>query len=127
MCAYTYIRMYICTYVCAYVHVCGRVSRQVVGVNLTYTYNSCAYMLVLCMSSLPCLSGLIRHFALHNLCELNPTSWAVSVAQLGCLSGSVGRAPALKAGGHGFKSHLSSLFFKEKIEMKALRFVALFA
>ena len=32
--------------------------------------------------SLPCLSGLIRCFALHNLCDLNPTSWATSVAQL---------------------------------------------
>ena len=27
-------------------------------------------------------SGLIRRFALHNLCDLNPTSWAASVAQL---------------------------------------------
>ena len=32
--------------------------------------------------SLPCLSVLIRHFALHNLCDFNPTSWAASVAQL---------------------------------------------
>ena len=31
--------------------------------------------------SLPCLSGLIRHFALFNLCDLNPTSWATSVVQ----------------------------------------------
>ena len=31
--------------------------------------------------------------------------------QLGCLGGSVGRATALKAGGRGFESHLSSLFF----------------
>ena len=29
-----------------------------------------------------CLSGLIKRFALHNLCDLNPTSWAASVAQL---------------------------------------------
>ena len=29
-----------------------------------------------------CLSGIIRRFALHNLCDLNPTSWAASVAQL---------------------------------------------
>ena len=43
-----------------------------------------------------CLSGLIRRFALHNLCD------------------SVGRAIALKAGGRGFKSHLSSLFFLRK-------------
>ena len=65
--------------------------------------------------SLSCLSGLIRRFALFNLCDLNPTSWAASVAQLeehqlGCLGGSVGRATALKAGGCGFESHLSSLF-----------------
>ena len=33
--------------------------------------------------------------------------------QLGCLGGSVGRATALKAGGRGFKSHLSSLFSYE--------------
>ena len=45
--------------------------------------------------------------------------------QLGCLAGSVGRATALKAGGHGFESHLSSLF-SMKIEKRALRFVALF-
>ena len=32
--------------------------------------------------SLPCLSELIRRFALYNLCDLNPTSWADSVAQL---------------------------------------------
>ena len=32
--------------------------------------------------SLPCLSGLIRRFTLHNLCDMNPTSWAASVAQL---------------------------------------------
>ena len=31
--------------------------------------------------SLPCLSGLIRCFALHNLCDLNPNSWVASVAQ----------------------------------------------
>ena len=42
------------------------------------------------------------------------------------LGGSVGRATALKAGGRGFKSHLSSLF-SMKIEKRALRFVALFA
>ena len=33
--------------------------------------------------------------------------------QLRCLGGSVGRATALKAGGHGFESHLSSIFFYE--------------
>ena len=32
--------------------------------------------------SLPCLSGLIRHFALHSMRDLNPTSWAASVVQL---------------------------------------------
>ena len=26
--------------------------------------------------------GLIRCFALHNMCDLNPTSWAALVAQL---------------------------------------------
>ena len=35
------------------------------------------------------------------------------------LGGSVGRATALKAGGRGFKSHLSSLF-SMKIEKRAL-------
>ena len=34
------------------------------------------------MLSLPCLSGLIRRFALHNLCNLNSNSWAALVAQL---------------------------------------------
>ena len=42
---------------------------------------SCDRGIVDCLS-LPCLSGLIRRFALHNLCDLNPTSWAASVAQL---------------------------------------------
>ena len=43
-----------------------------------YIYTTaCLYML-----SLPCLSGLIRRFALHNMCDLNTTSWAASVAQL---------------------------------------------
>ena len=37
----------------------------------------------------------------------------------------VGRATALKAGGRGFESHLSSLF-SMKMEKGALRFVALF-
>ena len=32
--------------------------------------------------SLPCLSGIIRHLVLPNLCDLNRTSWAASVAQL---------------------------------------------
>ena len=63
-------------------------------------------------------TGLIRCFALHNLCDLNPTSWAASVAQLV-------RTTALKARGRGFESHLSSLFLKT--EKRALRFVALFA
>ena len=67
--------------------------------------------------SLLCLSGLIRRFALHNLCDLNPTSWAASVAQL------VEQLVALKAGGRGFESHLSSLF-PMKIEKRALVFVA---
>ena len=44
---------------------------------------------------------------------------------LGCLGGSVGRSTALKAGGCGFESRLSSLF-SMKIEKRALRFVALF-
>ena len=44
--------------------------------------------------SLPCLSGLIGHFALPNLCDLNPTSWAALVAQLVVVT-------ALKAGGCG--------------------------
>ena len=61
----------------------------------------------ICSLSLPCLSVIIRRFALHNLCDLNPTCWAASVAQL------VYRATALKAGGCGFKYHLSSLFFYE--------------
>ena len=39
------------------------------------------------------------------------------------LKTSVGRATALKAGGCGFESHLSSLFFSMKIEKRALRFV----
>ena len=43
-----------------------------------------------------------------------------------CLGDSVVRATALKVGGRGFKSHLSSLFLM-KIEKRALRFVALFA
>ena len=30
---------------------------------------------------LPTLSGLIRHFVLHNLCDLNPTNWVALVAQ----------------------------------------------
>ena len=42
-----------------------------------YSIHTCV-----CMLSLPCLSELIRHFALHNLCDLNPTSLAASVAQL---------------------------------------------
>ena len=57
---------------------------------------------------------LIRRFALHNLCDLNSTSWASLVAQLV-------RATTLKAGSRGFESHLSSLFL---IEKRALRFVA---
>ena len=32
--------------------------------------------------SVPGLSELIRRFALFNLCDVNPTSWAASVAQL---------------------------------------------
>ena len=39
---------------------------------------------------------------------------------------SVDRATALKAGGRGFKCHLSSLF-SMKIEKRVLRFIALFA
>ena len=39
---------------------------------------------------------------------------------------SVGRATALKAGGHGFESHLNSLF-SMKIGKRALGFVALLA
>ena len=39
-----------------------------------------------------------------------------------CLGGSVDRATALKAGGRGLESHLSSLFFYEnrKIEKRVL-------
>ena len=46
-----------------------------------------------------------------------------------CMRGlgrSVGRVTALKAGGRGFKSHLSSLF-SMKIENRALEFIAVFA
>ena len=32
--------------------------------------------------NLPCLSGLIRHFALFNLCDMNLTSWGASVSLL---------------------------------------------
>ena len=33
-------------------------------------------------SEFTCSSGLIRCFALYNLCDLNPTSWATSVVKL---------------------------------------------
>ena len=38
---------------------------------------------------------------------------SVGKENLVCLGDSVGRATALKAGGCGFESHLSSLFFYE--------------
>ena len=59
----------------------------------------------------------------RNLAIIRPTQ-TISPVTLYCLGGSVGRATALKAGGCGFESHLSS-FFSMKIEKRALRFVSL--
>ena len=52
--------------------------------HVVYNYTYYVYML-----SLPCLSALLRRFALYNLCDLFEHN------QLGCLGGSVGRATAL--------------------------------
>ena len=76
---------YICTYVYMYICVCICMwEGEQVGmwsVLDIYVHFMCIYACTVHVE-LPCLTGLIRHFALHNLCELNPFIWAVSVAQL---------------------------------------------
>ena len=54
--------------------------------------------------------------AVEDICHAGKIKWMV-------IGGSVGGTDALKAG-HGFESHLSSLF-SMKIEKTALRFVTL--
>ena len=70
----------------------------------------------------------IFQFLLQNL-EVQSGSihvYALEPNQMECFCVSVGRVTALKAGGHGFESHLSSLF-SVKIEKKGsgVRFFAL--
>ena len=66
----------------------------------------------------------IRRFALHNSCDLNLISWDALVVQLVEQLSESGRQwiqvppeQHLKAGGHGFESHLSNLF-SMKIEKR---------
>ena len=68
----------------------------------------------------------IFQFLLQNL-EVQRGSihvYALEPNQMECFCVSVDRVTALKAGGHGFESHLSSLF-SVKIEKKDLEFVSL--
>ena len=76
--------MYICTYVCIRVHMCmyvGGLAAGVWSVLDIYVQFMCIYACTVHVEFTPFIR-LIRHFALHNLCDLNPTSWAVSVAHL---------------------------------------------
>ena len=78
---------YVCTYVnmCVYVCICACMwEGEQVGVCSVldiYVQFMCIYACTVHVEFTPFIR-LIRHFALRNLCDLNPTSWAVSVAQL---------------------------------------------
>ena len=85
VCSYTYIRMYICvyTYICVCICACMWEGEQVGvwSVLDTYVQFMCIYACTVHVE-FTMFIRLIRHFALCNLCDLNPTNWAVSVAQL---------------------------------------------
>ena len=79
----TYVQMCVYTYICVCICACMWEDEQVGvwSVLDIYVQFMCIYACTVHVEFTPFIR-LIRHFALRNLCDLNPTSWAVSVAHL---------------------------------------------